>query len=132
MKVYVITKGKYSDYHICGVATDKETAEKLRVLNTDKWDKADVEEFDTDDGVKDLEKYVPAFLVRYDADEDNCFAGRNRCSRDSLGVISENIGYSGPYFQEFIEHREGMTEEKAKKIFFDDLAKYRAEKEGLI
>lgn len=29
MKVYVITKGIYSDYHICGVALDKERANRL-------------------------------------------------------------------------------------------------------
>lgn len=132
MKVYVITKGKYSDYHVCGVATDKETAEKLRVLNTDKWDEANVEEFDTDDGVKDLEKYVPAFLVHYDVEEDTAFADRCHRRRDSLRVISEINSYRGICFEEVVEYREGMTPEKAMKIFFDDLAKYRAEKEGLI
>lgn len=48
MKIYVITKGDYSDYHICGVSTDKEQAEKLARFFTDKWDDAKVEEYDTD------------------------------------------------------------------------------------
>ena len=48
MKIYVITKGDYSDYHICGVSTDKEKAEKLARFFTDQWDDAKVEEYDTD------------------------------------------------------------------------------------
>lgn len=48
MKVYVITKGCYSDYHICGVVTDQEAAEKLVKLYSDRRDDAEIEVFDTD------------------------------------------------------------------------------------
>lgn len=48
MKVYVITVGNYSDYHICGVATDPESAENLRLLSSDSWcGEARIETFDT-------------------------------------------------------------------------------------
>ena len=48
MKVYVITAGHYSDYHICGVATDPESAENLRLLSSDTWSgEARIETFDT-------------------------------------------------------------------------------------
>ena len=59
MKIYVITKGCCSEYHICAVATDREKAEKLAKIYTDRWDDADVEEFDTDDEVDLLEGRVP-------------------------------------------------------------------------
>lgn len=59
MKIYVITKGCYSEYHICAVATDREKAEKLAKIYTDRWGDADVEEFDTDDEVDLLEGRVP-------------------------------------------------------------------------
>lgn len=49
MKVYVITKGSYSDYHICAVATDPEEAEKLAKIYSDRWDDAEVEEYDTEE-----------------------------------------------------------------------------------
>lgn len=55
MKVYVITKGKYSDYEICAVATDKERAEKLAILYTDSMDDASVEEYDTEDDTEKLQ-----------------------------------------------------------------------------
>lgn len=49
MKIYVITKGCYSDYRICGVTESKEKAEHLAILLSDNWDTAEVEEYDTEE-----------------------------------------------------------------------------------
>lgn len=55
MKVYVITKGEYSDYHICCVCLDRETAEIRARLFADKnyytgeMIDAEIEEYETDD-----------------------------------------------------------------------------------
>jgi hypothetical protein len=49
MKVYVITKGSYSDYHICAVSLDPEEADRLARIYSDSWDSAGVEEFDTEE-----------------------------------------------------------------------------------
>ena len=49
MKVYVITKGEYSDYHICAVATDYEKACILQKKFSAKYEPAEIEEFDTED-----------------------------------------------------------------------------------
>ena len=35
--VYVITKGQYSDYHICAVTMDKDRAERMRKLYNGDW-----------------------------------------------------------------------------------------------
>ena len=45
MKVYVVTKGEYSDYHICCVCLDRETAERRARLFDSIYisDKAQVE-----------------------------------------------------------------------------------------
>ena len=48
MKVYAITKGSYSDYHIETIVTDPELARKLAIEFSDKYDTANVEEYDTD------------------------------------------------------------------------------------
>jgi hypothetical protein len=40
-KIYIITEGSYSDYHIVGVAEDRESAELLM----EKWCADDIEEF---------------------------------------------------------------------------------------
>lgn len=55
MKVYVITKGSYSDYHICAVAIDKDKAEKLAKLYSEGCDVADIEEYDTESVGKFIE-----------------------------------------------------------------------------
>ena len=49
MKVYVITKGDYSNYHICCVSLDRGKADALARCLSDKYDPAEVEEYDTDD-----------------------------------------------------------------------------------
>ena len=49
MKIYVITKGEYSEYHICAVAIDYEKACILQKKFSSKYDPAKIEEFDTED-----------------------------------------------------------------------------------
>lgn len=65
MKIYVITKGEYSDYHICAVATDPAKADKLAEFYSDKHNPSEVEEFDTE-AVPDLTKGMTAFIVGFD------------------------------------------------------------------
>lgn len=66
MKVYVITAGAYSDYHICCVCLDKETAEKrARLFDDNEWDRAQVEEFDTDE-YQEFRKNEDGEIVRCD------------------------------------------------------------------
>ena len=52
MKVYVITSGDYSDYHIIGVTDKKEVAEQYKKLHDNAvivYDHCEIEEYDTDD-----------------------------------------------------------------------------------
>lgn len=55
-KVYVITKGAYSDYHICAVAATKEIAEKLQKIYSDEYSRADarIEEYDLNEAKDDV------------------------------------------------------------------------------
>lgn len=51
MKVYVITQGEYSDYHILGVSLDRERAERIVQLYNDDnalWNQPIIEEYETD------------------------------------------------------------------------------------
>lgn len=64
MLVYVVTKGCYSDYQICGVALDKDRAEKLVRFYSDGYDDAQIEEYDTEAECNDvLERLVPVYQV---------------------------------------------------------------------
>lgn len=49
MKIYVITKGSYSAYHICAVAIDYEKACILQKSFSAEYDPAEIEKFDTED-----------------------------------------------------------------------------------
>lgn len=49
MKIYVITSGCYSDYHIDAVTDDKEKAEFLKLKFSNERDPANIEEYDTDE-----------------------------------------------------------------------------------
>lgn len=46
MKIYIITKGEYSDYHICAATTDENTAKNLLQLYRDRWDEPRIETYD--------------------------------------------------------------------------------------
>ena len=48
-KVYIVTAGSYSDYHICAASLDKERAEILAEKYTDSYDDAEVEEYELDE-----------------------------------------------------------------------------------
>lgn len=50
MKIYAITKGTYSDYHICALTVNKEKAEHLKKLYTDEYDEAFIEIFEDGEG----------------------------------------------------------------------------------
>lgn len=69
MKVYIVTAGEYSDYHICKVFLDKEKAEKYvaleNELNKGCWDECYINEWDTaDDSIK-MEAKVAHYYYCY-------------------------------------------------------------------
>lgn len=53
MKVYIVTKGIYSDYRIVSVWTDKEKAEKMAKYYSCDYDEAQVEEYNLDPDMPD-------------------------------------------------------------------------------
>lgn len=79
MKVYVITVGDYSDYHIVGVTLEKETAELFKKTHDKRYVKFEIEEYDTDYikmiGAKNAyivvyDTYLKEFsLIRGDSDD---------------------------------------------------------------
>ena len=126
MKVYVITNGEYSDYHICGVTLDYETAEKIRKHTSGSYDESRIEEYETDTwsdivrigGIYHVNKYgayLQAYRENYDVEE--IYNNRNVVmdygnDRKGVNVIARD-------------------EDHAKKIASDLFAKYDAEKNGL-
>ena len=59
MKIYVITEGGYSDYHIVGVTLDRKKAEEYCKLARGNYYVPNVEEYETDlfDGIESRKPY---------------------------------------------------------------------------
>lgn len=117
MKVYVITRGEYSDYHICAVTLDKERAERLKVIYSSYLEDAEIEVFDTESD-KDESGLVPYKVERPDSSEP-----------EITRISCEDFGWDCPGFGEV--NVWAKDEAHALKIARDKLAKYKAEKEGL-
>lgn len=122
-KAYVITRGNYSDYHICAVTLDKNRAEKLREMFSDRWNKAEIEEYTLDEEIK-RHKYGVMFDVkgafkRFYADDYHLYDdGFIDDWNDDDGGITVWV--------------ESADEAHALKIAQDRLAEYKAKKAGIV
>ena len=135
MKVYVITRGDYSDYHICGVAVDKKKAQLIKKLNSDDMYLANIEEYDTDEYYDDE---MPQWVVKF---------SNNRQPIVDLSWFDNNMMHKPPkifdYSDRYVDDElpfigikylvrlQAKDKERALKIAQDELARYKAEKEGI-
>jgi len=113
MRIYIITKGIFSDYHICAVTTNYEEALKLRDIYDGKYSRANIEIYE--DG-KNNEDTVYGF--EYDPNDNSV------------------------YFQEYVDYDLILNEdciwvmakdkEHALKKAQDMLAMYKANKENIV
>lgn len=125
MKVYVITRGDYSDYSIMAVALDKSRAKELATIFSDDMYVANVEEYDTDTYAP---VHKPLWSVTFYKDLPP------RVHRDIYGIEHRKYPYVRDVPMERLTHMvyvQADDEEHALKIASDELAKYKAEKEGL-
>lgn len=132
MKVYVITKGSYSDYGICAVAIDHQKAEVLRQLCSDKWDEAFIEEYDTDEFVPVFERKLP-YRVWFDAS-----GSVEKVELQSLEYFKTGVDKQFVWDKVNETHRVRVTvglyaenEERAIKVAAEKRAEYIAEEFGL-
>ena len=131
MKIYVVTKGGYSEYHIVTATTDREKAEKLAKKFSDDCEDAEVEEYEDSDvylrklwyvrfnengEVEKIKLESDAFY--YTSDKVNCVC-YNTCG--CYGIIYETWVYV------FAD-----TEEEAIKIASEKRAEFLAKMNGLV
>lgn len=129
MIVYVITAGIYSDYHISGVALEKEKAEQIVKMlkreskGTFMYDQAQIEEYDTDvletalrGGKSWLVWYKPNGVLGAELYGDNYidYLDYNRVSQNGFRKCYEVCVIA-------------LNEDHAKKIGKDLIMKYIAE-----
>lgn len=133
MKVYLITSGEYSDYHVDAVSLDEKEAERIcGFLNKNRYyNTCNIEEYDTDEiKVDSNEEVLDRFWmeVGYKTGEVYCYdppvtvLGENNEIKVERGYPNEsriNITATLP---------KGTTENKARKIMFDRIAKFKSER----
>lgn len=126
MKVYVITAGHYSDYHICAVAIDPVSAENLRLLYSDGWNGlASIETFDTEE-LPNRPKTCWSVGISDDGLIFKCFERSILDDYDNGKEVDINQvthGY-GSYHVYVIAY----NKEHAKKIASDLIAQYKYER----
>lgn len=133
MKVYVITSGEYSDYHICAVALDHKKAEMLKEkFDRDNYTGATIEEYDTEEyeGVMNGKSvYRIFFNASGDCDEIM------DCSEEGLNCYHLQWSKEEPNYipctGRCIVYVLADSEKAAIKIAAERRAKYLAEKMGL-
>ena len=128
MKIYVITAGEYSAYHICAVTTDPESAENLRLLYSDGWNgEASIETFDTEE-LSNRPKTCWDIGISDDGLIFKCFERSilNDVYDDGTEVEINQVthGYSSYHVYVIAD-----DEEHARKIACDLIAQYKYEHE---
>ena len=142
MKVYVITQGSYSDYHIVGVKLTREEAEKVVTAGKNKREEIfdydmHIEEFDTDNitvesanEVKDMYECIFDYKTLENRNTDwrgDTFISINHPYLDTRYHFGEK--YDAIVIESTFPH--GTPTEKVEKIMRDRAAKFKAEREGL-
>lgn len=127
MKVYVITRGIYSDYTIMGVTLDQTKAKKMEKVFSDSMYDAVIEEYETDD-FDWIEK--PMWYVCFYRDrEPSVF-------RDVYMFCMKNPRVKEVHYpsstQEYTVYIQADDEKHALKVAEDELAIYKAQKAGIV
>ena len=136
MTLYVLTSGEYSDYHIEGIYSTREQAERYkRLFPRDDYYAADIEEWETDkppvtcvDGnveVWAIDMYEGGkAIIKEDARPGERLVG---------GCDFFSSGYRRPKnYVLWISKEVAKDKEQALKIFYDKVAKYKAKEEGIV
>lgn len=122
-KVYIITKGEYSDYHICAVTMDKSRAEYLKRLMSSTWSEASIEEYVLNEVKESGDLYYVEFpedsqpTIRIDEYDGFGGYGDTPCVEDCFEPVRICV--------------RSKDEKHAMKIAQDEYAKWKAEKEGV-
>lgn len=119
MKIYVITAGCYSDYHICAVTDNKVSADNLKKLYSD-YEEANIEVYDTTQMPDPPRSYWRVYVDFYgkvesceqlyfvDVEPDNMYEVTISLNSFGINVFADD-------------------DEHAQKIAFDKIAEYKYE-----
>lgn len=148
MKIYVVTFGEYSDYHIQGIYSNKEKAKEIMMLDADGYGYGNIEEWDLDNSDPEHIQWNTFYVIDYlpfmkNADPISNIQGPFKCVGRNYTTYMNSDGKSGAlvsynYSTDIKFDDRGNrgylpiiifagSKEQAKKIFYDKLAKWRYE-----
>jgi hypothetical protein len=127
MKLYAVTKGCYSDYHIIALTSNKSHAERIAKLYSNKWEDATVEEYE-EGNVNDpripyeVYFYITGSVAAYTREY-------NDFHRAEQKMVYHNTACGRTYTHKVCVL--AQSDEQAMKIAIDRLAQWKAEREGI-
>ena len=113
-KVYVVTSGSYSDYHIEAVFSTEELAEKYihATKSGNRWDDASIEEWDLDRNASELRAGYKAYFGRISKEGNISDLEESTLSlSDGHGFDVKNNMYCG-FFAQDAEHARKILAER--------------------
>tara|TARA_R110000868_G_scaffold199857_1_gene446954 strand:+ start:161 stop:529 length:369 start_codon:yes stop_codon:yes gene_type:complete len=119
--IYVLTEGDYSDYHIVGVYSTKELAEKAQFV----YEYSSIEEYSLDN-LPDYPPGMKAWCVHFDD-------GKLKCSYQANPIdckIPNEFGYDDN--ETYIVYCWAVDKEHAEKIALDKYYQHQATKAGIV
>lgn len=128
MKLYAVTKGCYSDYHIITLTADKSRAKRIAKIYSDRWGEAQVEEYEDGDAGDfrtpyDVLFYKNGSISAYMREYDEFWKAERKkvyhYGSDPMGTVKCEV------------YVLAESEEQAIKIAIDHLTQLKAEKEGI-
>lgn len=124
--IYVVTRGRYSDYHIIAASADYKTAKKIK-KKFDKygWDECVIEEFPDAEAML---KNVWRVYFRLNGDVFICYEADSEYDYRDVGTI---IDTTFKHDYDLIITVEADTKQDAIKIAAEKRAEYLATKTGL-
>ena len=132
-KIYVVTRGCYSEYGIERVFLDPDEAEKYCATHNDQCDDPMIEIYDTDDNEKiECGKVYKAF--KFEVSRNGNIGVDDTNIMYSLNPIKKEIYKSTSWYSEYngqIPYEGEFEAEKFKKIAYDEIAKFKAQEAGL-
>lgn len=132
MRVYVITQGNYSDYHICGVTLDINAAENMvKHLTTDDgwYSEAKIEKYDTD--IWDSNNAVWRYYMRSDGTDNAEIDFYAEASTFKCLNKVKKLKYHHSCEYRYDVYLRAPDKDHALKIGRDLVAEYKARKEGI-
>lgn len=122
MKLYAVTNGEYSDYHIVTLQADKKKAKRIAAVLSARGDEYDVEEYESDDWETDPR---PVWMVSVYGDVIKGEAALTEGTREAWE--------KGFFFRKNLRFCKvkARTADEAMKIVADKIAEEKAKEAGL-